>query len=84
MRWDTSTDTKVTTAAALLQQYWADWNNWPAAEGAPYTDVNHDGVYEPGVDIPGLPGADQTKWMVMNDVNPTFTHELIWFKSNWD
>ena len=48
------------TANDLLQQYWDDWNNWPAAQGAPYTDVNHDGVYEPSIDIPGLPGADQT------------------------
>ncbi|MGA9406203.1 MAG: FlgD immunoglobulin-like domain containing protein [Bacteroidota bacterium] len=64
------------TAGDLLQQYWNDWNNWPANEGAPYTDVNHDGVYEPGIDIPGVPGADQTIWMVMNDVNQTLTQNL--------
>ncbi|MGA7161886.1 MAG: hypothetical protein WBZ48_12850, partial [Bacteroidota bacterium] len=64
------------SASSLLQQYWNDWNQWPAAEGAPYTDVNHDGVYEPGVDIPGYPGADQTEWMVMNDVNTTLTINL--------
>src|SRR5208283_3218732 len=29
-----------TSAAVLLQQYWNDWNQWPAVEGAPYTDVN--------------------------------------------
>ena len=62
-----------TTASALLQQYWNDWDNWPAAQGAPYTDVNNDGVYEPTIDIPGVPGADQTQWMVMNDMNPTLT-----------
>jgi hypothetical protein len=60
----------------LLHQYWDDWNTWPATQGAPYTDVNHDGAYEPGVDIPGFPGADQTIWMVMNDVNPTLTTNL--------
>ena len=60
----------------LLHQSWDDWNTWPAAQGAPYTDVNHDGAYEPGVDIPGFPGADQTMWMVMNDVNPTLTTNL--------
>ncbi len=65
-----------TSASALLQQYWDDWNNWPAAQGAPYTDVNNDGVYEPGIDIPGVPFADQTQWMVMNDVNPTLTTNL--------
>jgi hypothetical protein len=61
------------SANDLLQQYWNDWNQWPADQGAPYTDVNHDGKYEPGIDIPGFPGADQTEWMVMNDVNPTLT-----------
>ncbi len=64
------------TADQLRQQYWDDWNQWPADEGAPYTDVNHDGKYEPGIDIPGVPGADQTMWMVMNDVNPSLTINL--------
>jgi hypothetical protein len=64
------------TANDLLQQYWDDWNNWPAAQGAPYKDVNHDGVYEPSIDIPGIPGATQTQWMVMNDLNPTLTINL--------
>ncbi len=64
------------TADQLRQQYWDDWNEWPADEGAPFTDVNHDGVYEPAVDVPGFPGADQTEWMVMNDLNPTLTVNL--------
>ena len=64
------------SANDLLQQYWSDWNNWPASQGAPYTDVNKDGVYEPGIDIPGFTGADQTQWMIMNDVNPTNTQNL--------
>jgi len=64
------------SASELLQQYWDDWNSWPAAQGAPYTDVNHDGVYEPSIDIPGFPGADQTQWMVMNDVNSSLTINL--------
>ena len=40
------------------------------------TDVNHDGMYEPSIDLPGFPGADQTEWMVMNDVNPILTLNL--------
>ncbi len=64
------------TADQLRQQYWDDWNEWPANEGAPFTDVNHDGVYEPAIDVPGFPGADQTEWMVMNDLNPTLTINL--------
>ena len=65
-----------TSASILLQQYWNDWNQWPAAQGAPYNDVNNDGVYEANVDIPGFPGADQTQWMVMNDLNPSLVLAL--------
>ncbi|MDE3057350.1 MAG: hypothetical protein KGJ59_05290, partial [Bacteroidota bacterium] len=67
---------RSTTVEQLRQQYWDDWNEWPASEGAPFTDVNHDGVYEPAVDIPGFPGADQTEWMVMNDLNQALTINL--------
>ena len=52
----------------LREDYDYAWNNWPAAWGAPYEDVNNDGVYDPNVDIPGYPGADQTIWIVANDV----------------
>jgi hypothetical protein len=44
------------------------WQNWPTAWGAPYDDVNGDGFYGPDTDIPGVPGADQTIWVVANDV----------------
>jgi len=57
------------TAQDIYNQYIQDWNEWPASDGAPYTDVNHDGVYDPAVDIPGQPGADQTLWYVANDIN---------------
>ena len=57
------------TAQQILGQYVADWNNWPAGDGAPYADVNHNGVYDPGVDTPGFPGADQTIWYVANDMD---------------
>jgi hypothetical protein len=55
----------------------SDWNNWPAGDGAPYDDVNGDGVYTPAQwvnnawddgDIPGFPGAGQTLWTVANDL----------------
>ncbi len=42
---------------------------WPMARR--YTDVDSNGVYDPTVDIPGVPGADQTVWFVANDQNPT-------------
>lgn len=70
------------SATDLLSQYWNDWNQWPASEGAPYTDAN--GVahmsggngYDPATCTPGVPGADQTMWMVMNDVNVSDTRNL--------
>jgi hypothetical protein len=57
------------TDSALYVQYIKDWNEWPASDGAPYTDVNGNGVYDPSVDIPGVAGADQTLWHVSNDLD---------------
>ena len=57
------------TAQQIYNQYISDWNNLPASSGAPYTDVNQNGVYDPSVDIPGYPGADQTLWYVANDLD---------------
>ncbi len=51
----------------LRAQYETDWNEWPANMGAPYYDVNGDGIYDPSVDIPGVPGALQTIWINYND-----------------
>ena len=50
-------------------QYELDWNNWPASYGAPYEDVDTNGSYSPTIDIPGIPGADQTVWFVANDMD---------------
>ncbi len=66
------------SAQEIYNQYIKDWNEWPADDGAPYTDVNHDGIYEPSVDIPGFPGADQTMWHVSNDVDSTRTKNLYY------
>jgi hypothetical protein len=73
--------------AAGKAQYESDWNNWPADEGAPYEDVNGDGVYTPGTwdeetsswvgDIPGVKGADQTIWTVANDLPDEYTESGI-------
>jgi hypothetical protein len=65
---------QTVTAAELRAQYESDWTNWPAHGtandlGAPFTDVNGDGIYEPGIDIPGVPGADQTCYFVANDLD---------------
>lgn len=52
----------------IYDQYEYDWGNWPADEGAPFEDVDVDGVYNPTMDLPGYPGASQTIWLVANDV----------------
>jgi len=67
--------------SVLRAQYISDWENWPAAGtandlGAPFKDVNADGKYEPGIDIPGVPGADQTIYYVANDLDSTLTNNL--------
>ena len=68
-------------------QYESDWLNWPTDEGAPFDDVNGDGVYTPATwdaensawvgDIPGIPGADQTIWTVANDLPDEYTESGI-------
>jgi hypothetical protein len=58
------------TEAQIRAQYAKDWQEWPDELGAPYTDVNGNGVYDPAEDIAGFPGADQTLWYVNNDFDP--------------
>jgi hypothetical protein len=71
-----------TTAQKLFDAYIKDWNEWPAKTAAnpvglaPFKDVNGNGVYDPGTDIPGQPGADQTMYYVSNDLNASLTVNL--------
>lgn len=67
----------------IQQQYYSDWQQWPAAKGAPwYIDsvgrVRNDAAYDPtnAHDIPGIPGAAQAIWFVCNDLNPALTSSL--------
>jgi len=60
----------------LKSQYEIDWREWPAESGAPYNDIDKNGIYEPSIDIPGVPGADQTIWYVANDLDETKTLDL--------
>ncbi|MCU7491579.1 MAG: hypothetical protein HF300_10790 [Ignavibacteria bacterium] len=62
--------------ADIRAQYDNDWMTWPADLGAPYEDVNGDGKYDPNVDIPGVPGADQTIWYVNNDFDRSTVKSL--------
>jgi hypothetical protein len=54
--------------ADIYDQYHKDWIEWPWQDGAPFDDKNGDGVYDPAVDVPGVPGADQTIWFVACDI----------------
>lgn len=62
--------------AELRAEYEKDWTEWPAEMGAPFEDVDANGSYDPLVDIPGVPGADQTLWYVTNDLTSTQTRFL--------
>jgi Secretion system C-terminal sorting domain len=46
-----------------------DWLVWGrmVPYGAPYTDVNHNNVYEPAVDTPGIRSAVQTIFICLTD-----------------
>ncbi|MGE5353732.1 MAG: T9SS type A sorting domain-containing protein [Acidobacteriota bacterium] len=62
-------DGEAASEAVIRAQYAKDWQEWPAKDGAPFEDVDGDGQYNPAVDIPGVPGADQTVWFVTNDLD---------------
>ncbi|NHZ85373.1 MAG: T9SS type A sorting domain-containing protein, partial [Planctomycetia bacterium] len=53
-----------------------DWQNWPVDQGAPWVDVDGDGVYDPNVDNPDITG-DLFHWYVMNDGNSS-EHLSLW------
>jgi hypothetical protein len=53
----------------LRNQYAKDWAEWPAKgnihsvygeQGAPFDDLDGNGLYDPAIDIPGILGASQT------------------------
>lgn len=52
---------------AVRNQYATDWMEWPWQKGAPFYDLNGNGVKDPDED-PGLAGADQVVWYVCNDI----------------
>ena len=62
--------------AGVRAQYETDWNEWPTAQGAPYYDRDSNGVYNAGIDEPGVADADQVVWFVCNDLNPGRTNAL--------
>ena len=62
---------------AVLDQYKKDWEEWPTELGAPYYDLNNNGVYEPELgETPGIANADQVIWLVTTDANPSTCRDL--------
>ncbi len=45
---------------------WANWNKM-VPFGAPYVDVNHNGIFDPNIDTPGVKNARQTIFLCMTD-----------------
>ena len=68
--------TEGVTTEALRTEYEKDWVEWPADMGAPFDDRDKNGIYNPSVDVPGFPGADQTIWFVANDLDTVLTKKL--------
>ncbi|MCK4812316.1 MAG: hypothetical protein KAT14_00105, partial [Candidatus Marinimicrobia bacterium] len=72
----------VTTAMTqdLMDQYVLDWEEWPVEHGAPYYDMDNDGVYTYAADgtgdLPGIAQADQVLWYVVNDYSRSATTGL--------
>ena len=55
----------------IRDQYAKDWLEWPWEAGALYQDNDGDNVYDPAVDIPGIPGAAQTLFVKYDDSKST-------------
>lgn len=48
--------------------YERDYNEWPVEDGAPWVDVDNDGIFTRGVDEPQFVG-DEVLWYVSNDLD---------------
>ncbi|MGE5499528.1 MAG: alpha/beta fold hydrolase [Syntrophothermus sp.] len=49
-----------------------DYKEWPIEDGAPWTDMNGDGIYTTGTDQPRFDG-DEVLWYVANDMDSART-----------
>src|SRR6267143_3564828 len=69
---------------SVRAQYKRDWIEWPWQKGAPFYDRDHDAMYTPDPnavydstkDEPGLAGADQVVWFVINDLDTGQSHSM--------
>lgn len=60
-------------AQAVIDRFDRDWREWPADLGAPFTDLDGNGQYDWQIDNPGFRDADQTVWLVYNDLDTSLT-----------
>lgn len=64
--------------AGIRALYEIDWTQWPVEYGAPFYDLNDNGIYEPVQgETPGLANADQVIWFVCNDLDEVNTDRLF-------
>ncbi len=76
-----------TMTSAIIQQYADDWKNWPVDLGAPYYDVNNNGVYDPVLDDNGYPKKpvyDDNGNMIDGGDYPGYAKadQVVWFVVN--
>ncbi|MFB0517330.1 MAG: hypothetical protein ACETWG_12110, partial [Candidatus Neomarinimicrobiota bacterium] len=61
-------------AQEFIDDYQWNWENWPTDLGAPFYDLDGDGVYEPDDgETPGIANADQVIWFVVHDLDASRT-----------
>lgn len=53
-----------------------DYNDWPGEAGAPFNDINGDGIYTKGIDTPRFVG-DEVLFHVMNDLDTVKCRDLF-------
>jgi hypothetical protein len=66
-------------AGPTRDAYEKDYNEWPMSDGAPYEDLDGNGIYTPNVDVPKFIG-DQVLWYVSNDMDAsrsTYTYGTL-------
>ena len=71
----------------LAAQYAKDWKEWPVDAGAPYYDVNGNGIYDPQLDADGYPipaEYDEDGNLVSGGDYPGIANadQVVWFKVN--